>query len=386
MSYNRYTLRRKKKLILLFARRIFFFVILYFRNRLRSFITILVFSFFQQVSSQTLGGNAVFNFLRLPNTPQLTALGGVNVSQVSGDVGLAYNNPALLNAGMHSQLNAVFNGFYSGISVYHLSMGYRSEKLKTNFLWGLNYFSYGSTAETDASGNILGNFRPTDWVMQVSASRDYLQKWNYGGTLKFISSNYGQYSSNGIAMDMGVLYHDTANLFSASILAKNMGVQLKKYEGTEADDLPFDLQIGISKRLEKAPLGFSLTGQRIHRFNIRYDDTLFNSENGYPNAADKKFSMGKLIDHLVLGATIYFGDRVEFNAGYNFLRRRELNIGREGNGLNGFSLGAGVMLGKIQVRYARSHYQGNSAYNQFGLNLKLNEYFGLGKFGERIGW
>ncbi len=299
---------------------------------------------------------------------------------------MAFNNPAQLHAGMHTQMNAVFNSFYAGISVYHLTLGYRHERLKTNFLWGLNYFNYGSTAETDAAGNILGNFRPTDWVMQVSASRNYLQKWSYGAALKFISSNYGQFRSNGFAMDMGVLYRDSSKQFSASVVAKNMGAQLKKYPGTEADDLPFDLQIGISKRLENAPFSFSLTGQRIHRFNIRYEDTVFNNDNGYANSSPGKFTMGKLIDHLVLGATVYFGDRVEFYTGYNFLRRRELNIGREGNGLNGFSLGAGVMLGKIQVRYARSHYQGNSGYNQFGLNLKLNEYFGLGRFGEKMGW
>ena len=61
-------------------------------------------------------------------------------------------------------------------------------------------------------------------------------------------------------------------------------------------------------------------------------------------------------------------------------------VGTEGNGLNGFSIGAGILFGKLQVRYARAYYQGNTAYNQFGLNLKLNEYFGLGKFGEKIGW
>lgn len=353
---------------------------------MRLHFTIVLSCLFLQASTQTLGGNAVFNFLRLPNTPQLTAHGGVNTSQPSTDIGLAFNNPALLNAGMHAQVNAVFNSFYSGIKVYHLSLGYRSEELKTNFLWGLNYFDYGNTTETDASGNILGGFRPTDWVMQVSASRSYLQKWNYGASLKFISSNYGQYRSNGIAMDMGVQYRDSVKGFSASLLAKNMGFQLKTYLGTDPDDLPFDLQVGISKRMENAPFAISLTGQRVHRFNIRYDDTTFNNENGYANASAKKFSLGKLIDHLVLAGTIYFGDRVEFYAGYNFLRRRELSIGNEGNGLNGFSLGAGVMLGKIQVRYARAYYQGNTAYNQFGLNLKLNEYFGLGKFGEKIGW
>ncbi len=335
---------------------------------------------------QTLGGSSVFNFLKLSNTPQLTALGGVNVSQTSNDVGLAFNNPALLKPSMHTQMNAVFNDFYGGIKVYHLSLGYHNEKLNTNFSWGLNYFGYGNISQTDASGNELGKFRPTDWVMQVSASRTYLEKWNYGATLKFISSNYGQYSSNGVAMDVGVLYHDTSKLFSASLLAKNLGFQLKKYDGTEPDDLPFDLQIGLTKRLKNAPFSFSITAQRLHQFNIFYNDTTFNNENGYSNGSSKKFSFDKFLNHFVLASTIYLGDRVEAIVGYNFLRRHDLNIGNSGNGLTGVSLGTGVMLGKLQIRYARAYYQNSSAYNQLGLNMKLNEYFGLQKFGKRIGW
>ncbi len=350
-------------------------------------ILLLIITFFITLvsSSQALGGNSVFNFLKLPNTPQLTALGGVNVSQPSNDIGLAFNNPSLLSGAMHTQMNAVFNSFY-GSEIFHLSLGYQNEKLKTNFMYGLNYFSYGSTTQTDASGNILGKFRPTDWVMHLSASRSYLEKWNYGFTAKFINSDYGIYRSNGIAFDVGVSYKDTSKKFTASVLAKNMGFQLKEYNGSTADDLPFDLEIGLTKRLENAPFSISLTAQRIHQFNIRYDDTTFNNDNGFTNSNDKKFSLGKLMDHLVLATTIYAGDRVEAIVGYNFLRRRELNIGNSGNGLNGFSLGAGVMLGKLQIRYARAWYQSNSAYNQFGLTMKLNEYFGLGKFGERIRW
>jgi hypothetical protein len=335
---------------------------------------------------QTLGGNTVFNFLKLPNTPQLSALGGVNVSQVSNDVGLAFNNPALLRSSMHSQMNAVFNNFYSGISAYHLSLGYHHEKLNTDFLWGLNFFNYGSTQETDASGNLLGKFRPTDWVMQVSAARSYLEKWNYGATLKFISSNYGQYSSNGLAVDVGVLYHDTSRLFSASLLAKNMGFQLKKYDGTDPGDLPFDLEIGLTKRLEKAPFSFSFTAHHLHHFDITYNDTAFNNANGFENESLNKFSFDKLFRHFVFATTIYLGDKVEITAGYNHLRRQELNIGSGGNGLNGFSLGAALVLDKLQVRYARSNYQNNTAYNQFGLNMTLNKYFGLGKFGEKVRW
>jgi len=336
--------------------------------------------------AQTLGGNSVFNFLKLSNTPQLTALGGINISQPSNDIGLAFNNPALLKASMHTQMNAVFNDFYGGIKVYHLSLGYRNEKLNTNFSGGLNYFNYGSTAETDASGNSLGKFKPVDWVMQVSASRSYLEHWNYGATLKFISSNYGQYHSNGLAMDIGILFQDTARLFSASIVAKNMGTQLKKYGGTDPDDLPFDLEIGFTKRLEKSPFSFSLTAQRLHQFNINYEDTTFNNDNGFENGSQRKFSFNRLINHFIVSTTVYAGDRVEVYGGYNFLRRKELSIGNASNGLNGFSFGVGVLLGKLQVRYARAWYQSNTAFNQIGLNMQLNQYFGLGKFGEKIGW
>src|SRR5204863_72887 len=109
---------------------------------------------------------------------QLTSLGGINVSQPSNDVGLAFNNPALLKQNMHAQMNAVFNSFYAGIKAYHLSLGYHHPKLNTNFAWGLNYFSYGNIQQTDASGNIFGTFKPTDWVMKMilttKATRSFL--------------------------------------------------------------------------------------------------------------------------------------------------------------------------------------------------------------------
>ena len=349
-------------------------------------ITILLLLMINHLNAQTLGGNSVFNFLKLPNTPQLTSLGGINVSQSSNDIGLAFNNPALLKPEMHTQMNAVFNSFYAGIKTWHLSLGYHDQKLNTNFCWGLNYFNYGNIQQTDDAGNMLGSFWPVDWVMQFSASRSYLEKWNYGATLKFINSDYGQYHSNGMAIDVGVLYSDSEKLITASILAKNMGFQLKKYDGTGPDDLPFDLQIGITKRLKNAPFSFSITAYHLHRFNMQYNDTVFNNENGFTSGSSKKFSFNKLFGHFVFATTIYAGDKLEFTAGYNYLRRQELNVGSSGNGLNGFSMGVGVILDKLQIRYARAYYQNNTAYNQLGLNLTLNKYFGLGKFGERIGW
>jgi hypothetical protein len=300
---------------------------------------------------------------------------------------MAFYNPALLTSSMHTQMNAVFNNFYAGISTYHLSLGYHSTDLNTNFLWGVHYFTYGDIQQTDASGNILGSLQPTDWEMQISASRSYLQKWNYGITMKFINSNYGQYRSNGIAADVGVLFHDSVSLFSASVLAKNMGFQLKKYYNGNAEDLPFDLIAGISKRLANAPFGFSITADHLHQFDIRYNDTTFSNDNNFgPMNNNKKFTFDKIFRHFVIASQIYIGDYIEVSLGYNHLRREELNIDKSGNGLNGFSVEVGALFNKIQIRYARAYYQNNTAYNQFGLNLQLNKYFGLGKFGEHIGW
>lgn len=336
--------------------------------------------------AQTLGGNAVFGFLGLPASPQLTALGGVNVSKISDDVGMGAYNPALLRPSMHTQSSAVFNAMYNDVHAYALSLAYHHQKTNTSFLWALHYLDYGSIPLTDAGGNRYGDFRPTDWTMQLSASRSYLQKWKYGATFKFISSNYGQYRANGMAVDMGVLYHDTTKSISISVLAKNMGTQLKKYDGTGPDDLPFDLQAGISKKLANAPLGFSFTAHHLHRFDIMYNDEDFNNANGFENESNGKFTVDKLFRHFVFAATVFLDEKVELDIGYNYLRRKELSSGNGGNGLTGFSIGAALMLNKLQVRYARSHYQHNTAYNQFGLNMTLNKYFGLKKFGERIGW
>lgn len=337
--------------------------------------------------SQTLGGNAVFNFLKLPNSPQLTALGGINLTNQNNDISLAFNNPALLRDSMHSQMIAVFNSMPAGINNLHWMLGYHHPKLKTNFALGINYFTYGNITQTDNIGNVLGQFKPTDFAVQLTASRQYMEKWFYGVSLKFINSNYGLYRSNGVAFDLGVNYHDKEKLFQAGVVVKNMGTQLRRYTSTIKEELPFDLQIGLSKRLAHAPFQFSVTLHHAHQFDIRYNDTTFLNENPFGGSVNNGKNTGdKIFRHFVLAAQIYISKFLEVTAAYNHLRRSELKITNTGNGLNGFSLGVGALFPKLTIRYARAYYQNNTAYNQIGINLPLNQYFSLGKFGERIHW
>lgn len=325
-------------------------------------------------AAQTLGGKAAYTFLKLPSSPLLAAAGGVNVSYRAGEVGLTAGNPALLGEEVSKQINTSFNGYLAGINAYSLTGAWHAEKLQTSFGGHVQYLDYGTLPATDAAGNTTGTFRPVDFVVQVSAARKYLEKWNYGLSLKLINSSYGQYRSTALAADVGLHYHDTARNFSASVVVKNMGGQLTTY-AQEGEELPFDLQAGVTKRLANAPFGFSLTAQHLQTFDLLYNDTTFTTDVGRPSTS----AFSKIATHLVAAAHVYAGGSLEATIGYSFLRRRELNIGNGGNGLAGFSAGLRLRLAKLQVLYARSAFQRGVAANQIGVTLHLDKLFGLGR-------
>ena len=317
----------------------------------------------RKVYSQTIGGNAAFNFLNLPASAQLSALGGTNISNQASDVSLAYQNPALLRDSMNSQVATDFNLMYSGIKNYFMAVAYHNKKLYSNFSLAINFIDYGTNSLTDAAGNISGNFSAFDYFVQISMSGKYKRNWYYGAAVKFITSSYGQFKSNGIALDMGLNFLDNSGLWQIGFVAKNMGTQLKSYASMK-EDIPFDLELGISKKIAVIPFQFSFTAHHLHQFDIRFNDTLLQNSSSSPNSLDKVFR------HFIFAAQ-YSINKVELTVGYNHLRRNELKISSAGNGLNGFSLGIGAIFSKIQMHYARAYYQNNSAYNQLGINFSL---------------
>lgn len=324
---------------------------------------------------QTLGGKSAYSFLKLQPSPSAAAAGGINVSLMTNDVSTAFQNPALLSRNMHGQLAANFNSLYAGVSHFSLLQAYSHEKLKTNFGLGLVYLNYGNLVETDAAGNEMAALRPRDFMIQLSASRQYLNNWNYGATLKIIHSNYGVVRSTAVAADVGIRYGDTARLLQMSLVAMNMGVVLKSYVPGQPEELPFDVVFGISKKLEKAPIQFSFTAHHLHRLDLLNEDTLFNNSIGALNVTSGKFSFENIFRHFVIAAQINLSKYIEVNAGYNFLRRRELGTFNLPKGLVGFSFGVGALFPKLQLRYARTLLQNTTGYNQLGINLPLARYW-----------
>jgi hypothetical protein len=333
---------------------------------IRPFVLLLLGS--SQLHAQTLGGNAVFSFLRQPIGARTWALGGNNISSLTSDVSLAFQQPALLRSVHNGQVSSSLQALPTGIKNYSLLAATKIPH--TSFMSGIgvNYFDYGSITQTDASGNILGTMTPSDFVVQAMVSKSHREKFNLGVTLKFIHSNYGLFRSSGIALDVGLAYTDSAGGWQASLLVKNMGTQLTTYtQGGKKEELPFDIQAGVSKRLAHAPFQFSLTAGRLQTLNTVYNDTIFRAAEGEIDYTGVGF-LEKLVNRLTFGVQIYPHEKLELMAGYQFQRRRDLNVFNQINGLNGFTFGTALKLKKMHFLYATGFYQRN-LFHQLTVNI-----------------
>lgn len=308
--------------------------------------------------AQNAGGQAIYSFLRLPVATQQTSIGGETVSLISRDLSLVHSNPALLRPYHHSQLSLSFTPMPAGVKQYYMGAAFYKEKIATSFAGQVQYIGYGNIQQTDPSGNQFGTIHPRDYQIQVAASRQYHEKWQYGTSLQFIQSNYGAYRSSALAITIGLTYFDSARQFQAGLVMKNMGTQLRSFTNEGIENLPFDLQLGITKRLSKAPLQFSVTVRDLHRLVLFKPDSSIST-------------VDQVFQHVVLGAQAFLADKIELGIGYNHLRRRELIIPNTANGLTGFSMGLGVLLNRFQLRYGRSFYSNAKGYHQIGINFHL---------------
>jgi hypothetical protein len=314
--------------------------------------------------AQTQGGNPVFSFIKNPATADIAALGGTNVSLIGNNVAAGFSNPSLLRPVHHGQVATSFSSLLAGINQYTAMAGYMVGGQTLGL--GVQYLNYGSIDQTDAAGNLLGMYRPSDFAVQIGTSKQYKEKWWLGAAAKFIHSNYGQFRSSALAVDASLTYFDEASGLQAGVVVTNMGTQLNAYAGAVKEELPFEINAGISKKLAEAPLQFSLTLQQLQRFNLLGSDTSFMvSEFG------KKYStFDKMMSHVVLGAQLTLSDNINCNLGYNLLRRQSLNGYNITNGLNGVTFGVGVLMDKLHINYATGFYQRNM-FHQLSLNFNF---------------
>lgn len=332
-------------------------------------------------SAQVTGGQRAFEYLRMSNSPYVSALGGIAPANPDRNVSLAWQNPALLRPLFDKQLSLNYNFFYANIGIMNAQYGFHSKKLATDFGVGVQYINYGNVRHFDEFGIEHGTAYATDNVIALSASRTYKGNWRYGVNLKWANSQLAGVSGMALLADFGLAYIDTTNLLTVGVVAKNIGVVVKKYNpNNTAEPLPFDLQFGITKQLKNVPLRLFVVGHHLYRWDIRYDnpdDVVKNIFDNDTTSKEKSYFSDKLFRHLNFGAEVIIGKRLTATVAYSHIRRKENGFSNK-MGLAGFSFGLSAELNKMQIRYGQTYYGSSGPYYELGFNFDVDKFIKTG--------
>jgi len=338
----------------------------------RSFLVILLATGVVPVFAQ-FGGGYTFAFLQLPPSARISALGGMNISTYDNDLTLGYQNPAAINETMDGALSVNHAFLRSGIMHGFAGWGKQLSKINATMQAGVLYRTYGNFEGNDPGGNRTGSFSANE--MALHAGIGYGNgKLRYGANMKLLYSQLESYSSLGVSADLGLMYLDTARLFTAGLVMRNIGTQFKPYVADNYEELPFGIDFGVSKRLRHLPLQLSITLHDLQKFDIRYDDPNAVQETNIFSTdtitEEKNYTVDKIAQHLIIGGEFYFGKNVMARIGYDHMTRREMSVETR-RGLTGFALGFGMAIKKYRVEYGHEFYSlaGGSHHITIAMNL-----------------
>jgi len=309
------------------------------------FATVLLLSVLRSEAQES---QTVYNFLRLPVSAHVAALGGDNITLTDDDPTLIFHNPALIMGVSDRSLNLNMMTYMEGALTGSASFIRAAGEHGT---WGVSgqFISYGSMKETNVSGLQTGDFSAKDIAIGGSFAYALSNKFSGGITAKFITSYIGQYNSIGAAVDLGLNYYDSDHEFSASVVARNLGGQLSAYED-DFERIPLDLQVGFTKRLVGSPLRISASLVRLN---------------------DWEYGIGK---HLAIGADLILSQQFYIAAGYNALRASEMKISEsDGSSAHGagLSIGGGLLLERLKLNVAYAKYHVSASSLLFNLSYTL---------------
>lgn len=316
------------------------------------------------------GGESVYAFLNLPSAARQVALGGAALT-LNDDVNMALWNPAVLDSAMVGNFGVNYNSHLAGNALGSFCFATEVGKNKHIFHGGISYLDYGSLTRADENGMITGVFKAYDLAITVGYAYPIKNSgFTLGANVKIINSLIDNFSSFGLASDFSVFYKGADKLTKFTLLLRNIGTQIKTFDGTK-EALPFQISFGGSKKLEHVPLEFFFVLDNLQQWEL-----------AVPNPANQVTSIdGVVVDeeisfadnalrHAVLGAELFSERKFSFRAGYNFRRAKEV-VMVDGTSYAGFSYGFGLKLNGLQFNYAHTKFHPASNPNTFSLIVKF---------------
>lgn len=300
------------------------------------------------VASHAQDSRTVYNFLRLPVSAHVAALGGENITLQEDDATLVFHNPSLINMVTDRTLNlnamTYMEGSVAASASFVRAVGDRGT-------WSAHgrYVNYGEMQETNSSGEQLGTFHAKDIALGGTFAYGLADNISGGVTAKLIASYLGDYHSLGATVDLGLNYYHPDTEWSVSAVVRNLGGQLSAYDD-EFERVPLDVQLGVTKRLVGSPLRLSATLTRLN---------------------DWQYGIGH---HVVLGADLLLSEQFYIAAGYHSLRAKEMKISdgeNESSHGAALSLGAGLQLERFKLHFAYAKYHVSSTSLFFNFSYAL---------------
>lgn len=279
-----------------------------------------------------------YNFLRLPVSAHAAALGGDNITIIEDDPALMFSNPALASSVSDKTIGLSYMNYMSGANYMGASYT-KALGEKGTIAGGVQYMNYGKMKEYDQNNTQIGTFNASEIAIEGIFSYELAHNLVGGITAKFINSYIGNYSSMAVGVDLGLNWFEPDYQWSVSVVAKNLGGQIKAYEENYGK-MPMDVQVGVSKTFAALPVRLSATLVDLIHYDYRF------------------------INHLNLGADILLSDNIWVGGGYNFRRADEMTIGtNEDSSAHGagFSVGGGINLERFKLNLAYGKYHAASS-------------------------
>ena len=315
------------------------------------------------------GTTTAYNFLSVPASSHVYGLGGHNLTIIDDDINLVEQNPALLGPEYDHQVGLNYMRYVGDTNFAGLRYG-QGVSDHGAVAVGIQYFGYGNLQGADIDGTITGTFSASDIAFNLTYSHDISDSFRGGITLKYLYSKYEDYTAGAVAADLGINYYDPDHEFSASLVAKNLGGQVKKFNEFK-DNLPWDVQVGVSKMLSKAPMRLHLTAYELARWKSPY--YRIEDVNNPNSGLVKEESFGRnLLRHLVFGVDILPADNFYLGLGYNYRTRSDMATYKR-DFMSGLSACGGLKVRAFGfgVAFARPH-TGASTF-MFNLTTSIGE-------------
>jgi hypothetical protein len=318
------------------------------------------------------GGEQIFSFLNNATSARQAALGG-EVLTLYDDVNQPIWNPSTINKELDNQLSVNYVDYLADISYGSVAFAHLITRRFGTLHMGITYVNYGKFIAADENGNETGTFNANDLSFSVGYAYRIPETNIYAGTnLKFINSSIENYTSKGMAIDIGFTYYNDEKPYIFSAVMRNIGYQISAFDEIH-ESLPFEIAVGASYKLENVPLQWYLTMNSLQKWNISVKNPSDSQTTiGGTTTNDNISFINNAFRHIVVGAE-FFPDRgFNLRFGYNIRRGRELRL-TESRTFAGLSAGFGLKMGKIKFNYAFTKFHPVSNSNTFTLNIDLSK-------------